>query len=106
MSPAELELAVERHATSKLPDDDLVRIRFPGARGEALPPIGAAARLFVTSRPAGTDSAWLFPVEVGELRPLAPAAAAPGTRAQVRDPFYRLDERPSELQPILRTSDT
>src|SRR3546814_9881934 len=81
MSPAELELAVERHATSKLPDDDLVRIRFLGFRGEALPSIGAVARLAVTSRPAGTDSAWVLLVDGGGNRPLAPAAAAPGPRA-------------------------
>src|SRR3546814_3343336 len=78
MSPAELELAVERHATSKLPDDDLVRIRFLGFRGEALPSIGAVARLSVDSRPDGTASAWVLLVEGGEIRPLAPAAAAQG----------------------------
>src|SRR3546814_3870844 len=105
MSPAELELAVERHATSKLPDDDLVRIRFLGFRGEALPSIGAVARLSVTSRPAGTDSAWMLLVEGGEIRPLAPAAAAQGTRVEVRDLFYatparlkRSEEHTSELQ--------
>ncbi|MFO1155974.1 MAG: DNA mismatch repair endonuclease MutL, partial [Rhodospirillales bacterium] len=52
MDAAELALSIERHATSKLPDDDLGRIDTLGFRGEALPSIGAVARLTVTSRPA------------------------------------------------------
>src|SRR5882757_6465287 len=51
MDPAELALAIERHATSKLPDDDLVRISTLGFRGEALPSIGAVSRLTIASRP-------------------------------------------------------
>ncbi|MBC7907225.1 MAG: ATP-binding protein, partial [Rhodospirillaceae bacterium] len=58
MAPDELTLAVERHCTSKLPDDDLVHIRHLGFRGEALPSIGSVARLTITSRPKGADSAW------------------------------------------------
>jgi len=93
MSPAELELAVERHATSKLPDDDLVRIRFLGFRGEALPSIGAVARLSLTSRPPGADSAWTLLVEGGDVHAPAPAAAAQGTRVEVRDLFYATPAR-------------
>ena len=51
MDPEELVLAIERHATSKLPDDDLVRISTLGFRGEALPSIGAVSRLSIASRP-------------------------------------------------------
>src|SRR6478736_2456403 len=51
MSRDELSLAVERHCTSKLPDDDLLEIRMLGFRGEALPSIGAVSRLRIVSRP-------------------------------------------------------
>ena len=53
MDAADLALAVQRHCTSKLADESLVRITTLGFRGEALPSIGAAARLHVTSRPHG-----------------------------------------------------
>src|ERR671930_1920672 len=56
MTHDELALAVERHCTSKLPDDDLVRIEFLGFRGEALPSIGAVSRLGIVTRPRGGES--------------------------------------------------
>jgi len=56
MTQADLALAVERHATSKLPSDDLLAISTLGFRGEALPSIGAVSRLAITSRNAGSDS--------------------------------------------------
>ncbi|MDO8606044.1 MAG: DNA mismatch repair endonuclease MutL [Phaeospirillum sp.] len=93
MTPDEMSLAVERHATSKLPDDDLVRIRFLGFRGEALPSIGSVARLTLTSRPKGAESAWSLSVEGGAKAAPMPAAHPPGTRVEVRDLFYATPAR-------------
>src|SRR5580700_3472781 len=58
MTAGELSLAVERHCTSKLPDDDLLDIEHLGFRGEALPSIGAVSRLRIVSRPKAADAAW------------------------------------------------
>jgi len=93
MAPDQLELAVERHATSKLPDDDLVHIRHLGFRGEALPSIGSVARLTITSRPHGADSAWALTVEGGAKGQPVPAAHPPGTRVEVRDLFFATPAR-------------
>lgn len=93
MEPGQLELAVERHATSKLPDDDLVHIRHLGFRGEALPSIGSVARLTLTSRPRGADSAWSLSVEGGVKGQPVPAAHPPGTRVEVRDLFFATPAR-------------
>lgn len=93
MTPEELVLAVERHATSKLPEDDLVDIRSLGFRGEALPSIGAVARLRLTSRPEGQDSAWTLAVEGGSVAEPVPAAHGKGTRVEVRDLFFATPAR-------------
>ncbi|MFN3461891.1 MAG: DNA mismatch repair endonuclease MutL, partial [Oceanibaculum sp.] len=93
MTPDELELAVERHATSKLPDDDLVRISSLGFRGEALPSIGAVSRLAITSRKRESDSAWKISIEGGRKLPVEPAAHPPGTRVEVRALFYATPAR-------------
>ncbi|MGB8429879.1 MAG: DNA mismatch repair endonuclease MutL, partial [Pseudolabrys sp.] len=66
MTRADLEMSVERHATSKLDDDDLLSIRSLGFRGEALPSIGAAARLTITTRHASEPHAWSIAVDAGE----------------------------------------
>ncbi|RMD64254.1 MAG: DNA mismatch repair endonuclease MutL [Alphaproteobacteria bacterium] len=95
MTREELCLAVERHATSKLPDDDLVHIATLGFRGEALPSIGAVARLSVTSRArdGAADQAWRITVEGGVCSTPVPAAHPPGTRVEVRDLFYATPAR-------------
>lgn len=93
MTCEELPLAVERHCTSKLPDDDLVRIRTLGFRGEALPSIGASARLHVTSRVKEAETAWCLRVEGGVVEPIAPAAGSVGTRVVVRDLFFATPAR-------------
>ncbi|MEX1203896.1 MAG: DNA mismatch repair endonuclease MutL [Dongiaceae bacterium] len=93
MTPEELELAVERHATSKLPDDDLTRIATLGFRGEALPAMGAVGRLALTSRKAGADSAWRLTVEAGVKGRPQPAAMSAGTRVELADLFFATPAR-------------
>jgi DNA mismatch repair protein MutL len=89
-----LALAVLRHATSKLADDDLVHIATLGFRGEALPSIGAAARLAITSRPRDAAHACTVCVEGGrQVSDPVPAAGAPGTRVVVRDLFFATPAR-------------
>src|SRR4051794_4753141 len=95
MEARELCLAVERHATSKLPEengeDDLSRIRTLGFRGEALPSIGAVARLCIASRPEQGE-AHEIRIEGGSTSGPAPcafrAAGQSGTRVEVRELFY------------------
>jgi DNA mismatch repair protein MutL len=93
MTRADLELAVERHATSKLEGDDLLSIRTLGFRGEALPSIGAAARLTITTRHAGEPHAWSITVDAGERSVIKPAALGQGTTVEVRDLFYATPAR-------------
>ena len=93
MTRADLALAVERHATSKLADDDLVSIRTLGFRGEALPSIGAVARLAIASRHKSEQHAWSIDVEAGAKSALKPAALGAGTRVEVRDLFYATPAR-------------
>ncbi len=93
MTPEELVLAIERHATSKLPNDDLVEIRQLGFRGEALPSIGAVSRLSITSRTAYAPEAWRLDVLGGKVAAPLPAAHPPGTRVEVRDLFYATPAR-------------
>src|SRR6185312_607894 len=100
MSAEELALAVERHATSKLPDDDLTHIATLGFRGEALPSIGAVGRLAITSRQAGSDSAWTLAVEGGAKGAVQPAALGQGTRVELRDLFYATPARLKFLKAV------
>ena len=89
----QLALAIERHATSKLVDETLVQITTLGFRGEALPSIGAAARLTLISRPAGQDSAYRLSVVGGAVGAAVPAAGPVGTRAIVEDLFFATPAR-------------
>ena len=99
MAAEDLAMAVLRHATSKLADgDDLVRIASLGFRGEALPSIGAAARLAITSRPPGADSAHIIRVEGGKVSEVSPIAGAPGTRVVVSDLFFATPARKKFLK--------
>ncbi len=93
MDASDLALAVQRHCTSKLADESLVRITTLGFRGEALPSIGAAARLHVTSRPHGAAHAHLIQVEGGVVQEPQPAPGLPGTRVVVSDLFFATPAR-------------
>ncbi len=93
ISPEELPLAVERHATSKLPDNDLFNINFLGFRGEALPSIASVAKMTISSRQKGADSGWQISVNGGDKGEVRPAAMALGTKIEVRDLFYTTPAR-------------
>ncbi|HQT89800.1 MAG TPA: DNA mismatch repair endonuclease MutL [Acidiphilium sp.] len=100
IAQAQLPLAIERHATSKLRDDALIHITTLGFRGEALPSIGAAARLTLTSRPAQQDSAARITVEGGVISRVSPIAAPFGTSAEVTDLFFATPARRKFLRSI------
>jgi DNA mismatch repair protein MutL len=93
MTANDLILAIERHATSKLPDDDLLSINTLGFRGEALPSIGAIARLSISSRRNGADQAWSITVNGGVILLPKPAALNLGTKIEVRDLFFATPAR-------------
>jgi DNA mismatch repair protein MutL len=93
MTRDDLALAVERHATSKLPNDDLLDIRTLGFRGEALPSIGAVARLTITTRHAGEPHGWAITVDGGRKAQVKPGPLGEGTRVEVRDLFYATPAR-------------
>ncbi len=89
----ELALALERHATSKLPEDDLWSISTLGFRGEALPSIASVSRMTLASRPKGAAEGWKIQVEGGDMGAVEPAALAEGTRVEVRDLFFATPAR-------------
>jgi DNA mismatch repair protein MutL len=93
MSRADLDLAVERHATSKLDGDDLLQISTMGFRGEALPSIGSVARLTITTRHSGEPNAWAITVDAGVKSDIKPAALSQGSRVEVKDLFYATPAR-------------
>jgi DNA mismatch repair protein MutL len=93
MRHADLGMAVERHATSKLNDEELVAINTLGFRGEALPSIGAVARLAIISRHAEEPHAWSIEVDAGAKSTLKPSALGGGTRVEVRDLFFATPAR-------------
>ena len=88
----EMALALERHATSKLPDEAIESVQTLGFRGEALPSIASVARLTIESRVAGGEG-WARTVDNGAVVRDAPAALSPGTRIVVEDLFARVPAR-------------
>lgn len=93
MTPEELPLAILRHATSKLPNDDLLLIRSLGFRGEALPSIGAVARLTISSRKADAADGAKIAITGGVVEAVQPAPVLQGTRVEVRDLFFATPAR-------------
>ena len=93
MSSDEMLLALERHATSKLPDDDLIAIHTLGFRGEALPSIASVAKLSLTSKARGAAGAFSLDVSAGQVSALSVARLAQGTEVEVRDLFFSTPAR-------------
>ncbi len=93
MSPPQMALAFERHATSKLPNDAIEQVATLGFRGEALPSIASVSRFVLESRPAGAAQGWRRVVDHGELRDDGPAALPAGTRVQVEQMFAKIPAR-------------
>jgi len=92
--PHDLPLALARHATSKLrAAGDLAAVSTLGFRGEALPSIGAVARLSLRSRAVGEDAGWEVKCEGGEVSAPRPRAMAAGTVVTVRDLFFNTPAR-------------
>jgi DNA mismatch repair protein MutL len=93
MAVDDIELALERHATSKLQDDELIRIHTLGFRGEALPSIASVSRMRVTSRLRGVSSAFMLEIEAGRKADLIPARLDEGTEIEIRDLFFATPAR-------------
>ena len=99
MDPAQMELALERHATSKLPESligeeaAIEQVVTLGFRGEALPSIASVARLTLESRPKGAAQGWKRVVDHGMLVEEGPAALPPGTRVRIEQLFARVPAR-------------
>jgi DNA mismatch repair protein MutL len=93
MAADEIELAIERHATSKLADDELIRIHTLGFRGEALPSIASVSRMTLTSRLQGQCDAFALVIEGGRRHELAPARLSEGTEIDIRDLFFATPAR-------------
>jgi len=93
MRADEIALALERHATSKLPDEAIEMVATLGFRGEALPSIASVARVTIESRAGLAGEAWQRVVDHGVLVSDGPAALPPGTRVRVEDLFGKVPAR-------------
>ncbi len=93
MAADEMELAIERHATSKLQDDELIHIHTLGFRGEALPSIASVSRMTLSSRLRGVADAYALVIEGGQKNDIAPARLNEGTKIDIRDLFFATPAR-------------
>lgn len=96
MSKADLEVCILRHATSKLPTDDLMNINFLGFRGEALPSIASVSKMIITTN-NGVEC-WALHIDGGEVKKIVPASYVKGTKIEVMDLFYNVPARLSFLK--------
>ena len=92
MSPADMRLALERHATSKLPGDSIDTVTSFGFRGEALPSIASVSRMTLESRVRGAEG-WRIAIDHGRVEGEGPAALPPGTRVRIEDLFGKVPAR-------------
>lgn len=93
MNADDLALAVERHCTSKLDENDLFDIQSLGFRGEALPSIGSVAELSIKTRQAGAETGWSITIDGGNKSPITPTAQNTGTQIEVRNLFFTTPAR-------------
>ena len=93
MAPSEMALALERHATSKLPDEHIEDVTSFGFRGEALPSIASVSRLTIESRERGSSEGWRIAIDHGRPAGEGPAAVPPGTRVRVEGLFDKIPAR-------------
>ncbi|MCM1324245.1 MAG: DNA mismatch repair endonuclease MutL [Acetobacter sp.] len=93
MTKSDLAIAVERHATSKLPTDDLFNVQFLGFRGEALPSIASVSKMKISTRQKDDENGWEISINGGEKSEIRPCAKPLGTRIEVRDLFYATPAR-------------
>src|SRR3569833_527730 len=93
MTPDEVARALERHATSKLPDEAIEQVATLGFRGEALPSIASVARLTLDSRTQDAEHGWRREIDHGVLVGEGPAALPPGTRGRVEQLFAKVPAR-------------
>ncbi len=100
MTPDEIALALERHATSKLPDEDIAQVKTLGFRGEALPSIASVSQLTLESRPREAGDGWRRIVDHGQLVSEGPAALPPGTRIRVEQLFALVPARRKFLRSV------
>lgn len=93
MTRNEIEMAIKRHATSKLDEDDLLNINSFGFRGEALPSIAAISKFSISSRKRGEDLGYGLTITGGVIGEVVPVALSPGTVIEVRDLFFSTPAR-------------
>ena len=93
MTAEDLALAVQRHATSKLDDDNIMMINYLGFRGEALPSIASVSRMTITTYHHGDPNGWTLQVDNGVVSEVQPAARKKGTRVQIEDLFANIPAR-------------